>query len=48
MKRSGQAIVEYIVAFAVLLGAAAALAGLHSAVRGHGARTLELVSSEYP
>lgn len=46
--RSGQAMAEYVAAAAVLLLVAAALYGLAFAVRSHGDRAIDLVSSEYP
>ena len=47
-RRAGQAAAEYAVAAAVLLAASLAAYGLARAVRDHGARTVELASSEYP
>ena len=40
--------VEYVLAFAVLLGLAFALAALGGALRDNGDRTVTLTSSEYP
>ena len=40
--------VEYVLAFAVLLGLAFALAALGGALRENGDRSVSLASSEYP
>ncbi|MBQ7667349.1 MAG: hypothetical protein IJS46_05065 [Kiritimatiellae bacterium] len=45
---SGQAAAEYVAAVVILVAVAAALYGLAAAVRNHGDRTVDLVSSEYP
>ena len=46
--RSGQTMVEYVLAFAVLIGLAFALAALGGALRENGDRSVSLASSEYP
>lgn len=46
--RAGQTMVEYVLAFAVLLGLAFALAALGGDLRDNGDRTVTLTSSEYP
>ena len=46
--RSGQTMVEYVLAFVVLLGLAFALAALGGALRDNGDRSVSLASSEYP
>ena len=46
--RSGQTMVEYVLAFAVLIGLAFALAVLGGALRENGDRSVSLASSEYP
>ena len=46
--RSGQTMVEYVLAFVVLLGLAFALAALGGALRENGDRSVSLASSEYP
>ena len=46
--RSGQTMVEYVLAFAVLIGLAFALAALGGALRDNGDRSVSLASSEYP
>jgi len=40
--------VEYVLAFAVLIGLAFALAALGGALRDNGDRSVSLASSEYP
>jgi len=45
---AGQAMVEYVIVFAVLAAAAAALAGFFAAERRNAVRTVGLVASEYP
>ncbi len=40
--------VEYVLAFAVLIGLAFALAALGGAFRDNGDRSVSLASSEYP
>ena len=47
-RRAGQAMVEYVLALAILLAAACAVFWLRDALRSDGDRTLDLVSSEYP
>ena len=46
--RAGQTMVEYVLAFVVLLGLAFALAALGGALRENGDRSVSLASSEYP
>ncbi len=46
--RSGQTMVEYVLAFVVLLGLVFALAALGNALRDNGDRSVSLASSEYP
>ena len=46
--RSGQTMVEYVLAFAVLIGLAFALAALGGALRDNGDRATTLAASEYP
>ena len=46
--RSGQTMVEYVIVLAVLIGVVLALGTLSGALRSNEARTLDLVSSEYP
>ena len=46
--RSGQTMVEYVLAFVVLLGLAFALAALGGALRDNGDRATTLAASEYP
>ncbi len=46
--RSGQTMVEYVLAFAVLIGLVFALAALGGALRDNGDRSVSLASSEYP
>ena len=45
---AGQAMVEYILVFAVLTAVAVALTGFFAAERRSAARTTGLVASEYP
>ena len=46
--RAGQTMVEYVLAFVVLIGLAFALAALGGALRRNGVRSVSLTSSEYP
>lgn len=46
--KSGQTMVEYILAFCVLLGVVFAMGALTSALRANSERSLDLVASEYP
>ena len=46
--RAGQTMVEYVLAFVVLLGLAFALAALGGALRDNGDRATTLAASEYP
>ena len=46
--KSGQALLEYVLAFAGLLIVVAILWGLVSVVARHSVRTDNIVSSEYP
>ena len=46
--RSGQTMVEYVLAFVVLIGLAFALAALGGALRRNGDRSVSLAASEYP
>ena len=46
--RAGQTMVEYVLAFAVLIGLAFALAALGGALRDNGDRSVSLAASEYP
>jgi Flp pilus assembly protein TadG len=46
--RAGQTMVEYVLAFVVLIGLAFALAALGGALRDNGDRSVSLASSEYP
>ena len=46
--RAGQTMVEYVLAFAVLIGLAFALAALGGALRDNGDRATTLAASEYP
>ncbi len=46
--RSGQAMVEYVIVFVVLLGLVAVLSVFLYAVRQQSNRALDLVASEYP
>ena len=45
---AGQAMVEYVIVFAVLAVVVAALAGFFAAERRNAVRTVSLVTSEYP
>jgi hypothetical protein len=45
---SGQAMVEYVIVFAILLGVVAILSLCLYAVRQQSNRALDLVASEYP
>ena len=47
-KKSGQAMLEYVIALVSLLGVVIALAFLMIAVKQNGVRILDLVASEYP
>ena len=47
-RRGGQTMVEYVLAFVVLLGVVFALGALVGGLRSNGSRTLDLVASEYP
>lgn len=47
-RRSGQAMVEYIIVFAVLLGVVSVASLCLYAVRQQSNRALDLVASEYP
>lgn len=47
-RRSGQAMLEYVIVFVVLLGLAAVLSLCLYAVRRQSGRALDLVASEYP
>lgn len=47
-KRSGQAMLEYIIVFVSFLAVIVVLAILLYALRQNGVRVLDLVSSEYP
>ena len=46
--RAGQTMVEYVLAFVVLLGLVFALAALGGALRDNGDRATTLAASEYP
>ena len=46
--RAGQTMVEYVLAFVVLIGLAFALAALGGALRDNADRSVSLTSSEYP
>ncbi len=46
--RAGQTMVEYVLAFVVLIGLAFALAALGGALRRNGDRSVSLAASEYP
>ena len=46
--RSGQAMVEYVIALAMTIGIVIAMAFLMVAIKQNGSRTLDLVASEYP
>ncbi len=47
-KKAGQAMVEYIIVFAVLLGVVGALMVFVRAAKSSAARTTTLVTCEYP
>jgi len=47
-RRSGQAMLEYVVVFAAMLAVVSVLALFLYAVRQQSNRTLDLVASEYP
>ncbi len=47
-RRSGQAMIEYVIVFVSMLAVVAVLALFLYAVRQQSNRTLDLVASEYP